>query len=278
MANNPTLDDALREAGLEPAKPLDLVGAGKLQRFRVAGDKPGSRNGWIVFRDDGACASASFGSWKTGITAHWTAKPWDQLRKIDREVVKQARQAAQAQLEAETAAKQAEARTKATRLWDRARPAADDGHPYLQKKRVRGYGARILREALLVPLRDVDGTLQNLQFIYPDGTKRFLTGGRVKGCYCPIGRPSASMLLAEGFATGATLHQATGEAVAVCFSAGNLQAVASLLRRKFPGLQFVLCADNDTATPGNPGLSAAVAAARAVGGVVAVPRLWEVRT
>ncbi len=276
MANNPTIHDALRDAGLEPAKSLDLVGGGKLQRFRVAGDKPGSLNGWIVFRDDGACASASFGSWKTGITAHWTAKPWDQLRKIDREAVKQARQAAQAQLEAETAAKQAEARSKATRLWDRARPATD-AHPYLQKKRVRGYGTRVLREALLIPLRDVEGTLQNLQFIYPDGKKRFLTGGRVKGCYCPIGRPSASMLLAEGFATGATLHQATGEAVAVCFSAGNLQAVASLLRRKFPSLQFVLCADNDTATPGNPGLRAAVEAARAVGGVVAVPRLWEVR-
>lgn len=276
MASNPTIHDALRDAGLEPAKSLDLVGGGKLQRFRVAGDKPGSLNGWIVFRDDGACASASFGSWKTGGTSHWTAKPWAQLRKIDREAVKQARQAAQAQLEAETAAKHAEARAKATRLWDRAKPATD-AHPYLQKKRVRGYGTRVLRDALLVPLRDVEGTLQNLQFIHPDGTKRFLAGGKVKGCYFAIGRPSASMLLAEGLATGATLHQATGEAVAVCFSAGNLQAVASLLRRKFPGLQFVLCADNDTATPGNPGLRAAVEAARAVGGVVAVPRLWEVR-
>ena len=80
------------------------------------------------------------------------------------------------------------------------------------------------------------------------------------------------MLLCEGFATGATLHQATGHATAACFSAGNLLSVAKVLRGKFPELRLVLCADNDAHTPGNPGLTKAREAARAVGGLLAFPR------
>jgi putative DNA primase/helicase len=78
-------------------------------------------------------------------------------------------------------------------------------------------------------------------------------------------------LLAEGFATAATLHQATGHAAAACFSCGNLLSVARALRGKFPTLRLVLCADNDVNTPGNPGLTKAREAARAVGGWLAVP-------
>ncbi len=73
------------------------------------------------------------------------------------------------------------------------------------------------------------------------------------------------------YATGATLYAATGRAVAVCFSAGNLQPVARALHMKFPELVLIVCADNDP-TPGNPGLTHATQAARAVGGLVAVPR------
>lgn len=110
-----------------------------------------------------------------------------------------------------------------------------------------------------------------MQFIGEDGAKRFLSGGRIAGCYCPIGRPQDSLLICEGYATGATLYAATGRAVAVCFSAGNLQPVARALRMKFPRLRLIVCADNDL-TPGNPGLTHATQAARAVGGFVAVPR------
>ncbi|MBA4256933.1 MAG: hypothetical protein C0445_13770, partial [Polaromonas sp.] len=172
--------------------------------------------------------------------------------------------------EAELQQVQAAARTKAAKLWERARPA-DNSHPYLVRKRVNAYGIRRLRDMLLVPARDVNGVLQTIQFISLDGSKRFLTGGRIGGCYCAIGRPVDSLLVAEGYATGATLFAATGRAVAVCFSAGNMQAVARELRLKFPGLRMVMCADNDL-TPGNPGVTAATKAAQAVGGVVAVPR------
>ena len=85
-------------------------------------------------------------------------------------------------------------------------------------------------------------------------------------------RPESALCICEGLATGATIYQATGHATAVAFDAGNLEPVAKALRAKFPGLVLVVCADNDTETPGNPGLTAATKAARAVGAALAVPQ------
>ena len=171
----------------------------------------------------------------------------------------------------EQAAVQEAARQRADKLWARAHPATNS-HAYLQRKRVAAIGIRALRDMLLIPARDAAGNLHTLQFIGADGGKRFLTGGRIAGCYYAIGKPLDSLLLCEGYATGATLYAATGRAVAVAFNCGNLLAVARALRGKFPELRLIVCADNDFATPGNPGLTHARAAARAVGGFVAVPR------
>jgi putative DNA primase/helicase len=135
---------------------------------------------------------------------------------------------------------------------------------------------RQLRDMLVVPARAADGTLQSLQFIGTDGAKRFLTGGRVAGCYHGIGKPAGQLLLGEGLATCCTLFEATGQAVAVCFHAGNLEPVARALRGKFPRLRLVICADNDRSTPGNPGVTKALAAARAVGGYVAIPNFESI--
>jgi len=265
-----TLLDALAGAGLPPHKPLDLIPDGRIHRYRVAGDKAGSTNGWLILREQAGRQFASFGSWKTGAQHHWQDRQTTAMTQAERAELQRVRAEAARLRDAEQAKVHEAARAKAQRLWDHARPAPDS-HPYLVKKRVRGFGARQLGEALLIPARDVAGTLHTVQFVYPDGQKRFLTGGRIKSCYCPIGRPADVLLLAEGFATAATLFEATGHATAACFSAGNLIEVARCLRGKFPALKFVICADDDRGTQGNPGRTAALAAARAVGGAVALP-------
>jgi hypothetical protein len=116
--------------------------------------------------------------------------------------------------------------------------------------------------SLVIPVRDVEGTLHSLQFITSKGDKQFLSGGRVAGCCYGLGSLDQQIWLCEGFATAATVFEATHEAVAVCFFAGNLQHVAEAVRRKYPRAELVICADNDRKTPGNPGLSAAKAVAR----------------
>jgi putative DNA primase/helicase len=220
--------------------------------------------------------AGAFGSWKTGESHNWhevRAKP---PTPEERAALRKHLQAAQAARVVEQGRVHAEAQAKAARLWGQARPATNV-HPYLQRKRIGAIGIRQLRDMLLIPARDANGTLHTLQFISPDGSKRFLSGGRIAGCYYAMGRPVGSVLLCEGYSTAATVFQATGEATAVAFNAGNLPTVARALRAKFPRLRIVVCADNDAATPGNPGLTKATEAARAVGGFVAVPRFEGVR-
>lgn len=271
-----TMLDAMRGAGLAPAGSIDITPDGRLHRYRIDGDKAGSRNGWYVQYSQPILAGA-FGSWKTGETHSWReAGSQSSMTPEEREAMQRHMRGMQAARAAEQELVRAEARTKAERLWRTAHPATND-HPYLQKKRIGAIGIRRLRDALLIPVRDVGGTLHTLQFIDTEGGKRFLTGGRTAGCYFAMGRLTDSLLVCEGFATGATLFQATGDAVAVAFNAANLPAVARALRSKFPNLRMVICADNDTNTKGNPGLTRAYEAARAVGGFVAVPRFEGAR-
>lgn len=255
---------ALAAAGLAPVKDIP-VADGALRRYRVEGDKPGSRNGWYVLHAAPIPAGA-FGSWKTGVTHTWRAA--DDRRTTRAERAEHRRQVEAMRLEraAAEAGIRIAAMAKADKLLRLARPA-DAAHPYLVRKGVKAWGLRQLRDMLLIPARDAAGALHTLQFIGPDGDKRFLTGGRIAETYFAIGKPAETLLLAEGYATAATVYEATGQATACCFNAGNLMPVARALRRKFPRLRFVICADADPV-----GQAKAWEAAGAVGGAVATPR------
>lgn len=112
-----------------------------------------------------------------------------------------------------------------------------------------------------------------------DGSKRFLPGGEIKGGYFAIGGVILKhVVVAEGFATGASIHQATGHPVAVAFSAGNLEDVARSLRQSHPKANIIIAADDDFKTPGNPGITKAKEAAKAVGGFLAVPAFGDSRS
>lgn len=148
-------------------------------------------------------------------------------------------------------------------------------HPYLTRKGVQAHGIRQDGKVLLVPLRCTSGLLHSLQTINADGEKRFR--GRMRGCYHGMGRPHGVLVIAEGYATAASIHEATGHAVACAFNAGNLLPVASALRKKYPALLMVLAADDDHRTEGTPGLAAASAAALAVGGFVVKPQFSAYR-
>ena len=271
------LDNELREAmaaaGLAMVKP-EIVGDGRLHRYRVDGDRAGSTNGWYVLHDDDK-PFAAFGSWKTGQSLTWTAGSGNEMTEAERRALHERLTAARAARDAEQVAIHTEAAERAERLWELAAPASN-GHPYLVKKQVSAFGIRALRNQIVIPLRTSGGELTSLQFIGADGRKTFLTGGRKRGCYHAIGRPRAALCICEGYATGATIYQNTGHATAIAFDAGNLLPVAKMLRAKFPRLSLVIAADNDTETEGNPGLTAATAAARAIGAALAVPHFGTV--
>ncbi|MDD4455954.1 MAG: zincin-like metallopeptidase domain-containing protein [Syntrophotalea acetylenica] len=157
---------------------------------------------------------------------------------------------------------------------------------YLQKKGVPPLGVREdLDGNLMVPAQNVEGDLRGLQYISPEGQKRFQSGMEKNGNYHLIAEPGKDLsqgeiLLAEGYATGASLHMATEKPVAVAFDAGNLEPVAIKLRKKFPNAAITICADNDhqhtRKTPEgtelwNKGVDLAQKAAQVVGGKVVAP-------
>lgn len=144
-------------------------------------------------------------------------------------------------------------------------------HPYLVRKQVKAFGIRQYRNCLVIPLRDTLGVIHSLQFIDAEGNKRFLAGGAIAGNYHAIGKYQGTLCIAEGYATAATIYEATEHATAAAFNANNLKAVALSLRCKFPKAKIILCADNDRFTFGNPGVVKAREAAIAVGGYLTVP-------
>ena len=252
--------------GLTP--PDTIIADGKIHRFGTNG-KPRDDSGWYMLRLDGIPAGA-FGCWRTGLQSTWCAKSDTSMTPAEREGHRRRIDAMKLQRDADTAERHAAAATEATRCWHEDKPCTQ--HDYLTTKAVQAHGLRIDGAgALIVPMRDTAGTLHSLQSIAPAGEKRFMPGGRVKGCYHAIGRPDGAVIVCEGYATGASIHECTGQAVAVAFNAGNVEPVAVTLRAKYPALKIIIAADDDHQTNGNPGVTKATAAAMAVGGLLAVP-------
>lgn len=125
--------------------------------------------------------------------------------------------------------------------------------------------------AIMLPTK-LNGKITSLQFINRDGEKRFLFGGEKGGYLIGKIQPGKPVCICEGFATGATIHEATGHAVIVAFDAGNMKKIASALRANKPDMVIVLCADDDES---GTGIRKATEAAQFVGGLVAMPVFSE---
>ena len=262
---------ALHNAGLRPPEAIEPDG--KLHRFASNGT-PRDDAGWYVFYADGIPAGA-FGDWRTGVSETWRADVGRRLSSQEEQAHRVRLDAMRQKRDAEMAKRQAEARENAQDRWRDAKPAPSD-HPYLLTKGIKAHGLRVRDGALIIPVRD-GATLHSLLCIDANGDKRFLTGGRVRGCSYLLGEDGDAVCIAEGFATGASIHEATGHAVAVAFNAGNLLSVARALRTGAPGQRQIICADDDADQPGNPGLTKAREAACAVDGVLAIPDFGSTR-
>lgn len=228
----------------------NLVPNGKLTRFHIGGDSKGTRNGWAVLYGDGIPAG-EFGSWKTGEAHTWCAKHDSELTRTER--ADQRRRIELACIERDQAQKLrfVEAAEEARAAWDAAKPTSD--HPYLIAKGVQSQGLRVASDSckgvragdLLVPVCNARGDLVSLQRITRSGAKLYLSGGEKRGCFYRFGGDGLAWLV-EGYATGASVHEATGQPVVVAFDAGGLKPVAEQLR----GQLFGVAADNDESGTG----------------------------
>jgi phage/plasmid primase-like uncharacterized protein len=276
MQNDSRLENfraAMRAAGLE----FDgqLVADGKLHRFKSSDDQ--NRDSWFVLfpASSNTPAAGGFGCWKRGVKETWCEKRRESLTDAEWRTIREGWKLADDERQRTEAERHTKARKIAAWIFGRAMPVTI--HPYLTAKGAKVSGdVREHRGALVLPLRDTGGELHSLQFIGADGTKRFLSGGRIAGCYFTLAdKPESPLAICEGFATGASIHEATGFAVVCAMNCGNLLAVSKALREKFPAREIIVCADNDQFTDGNPGVLKATEAAKTINAKLAVPKFAD---
>lgn len=174
---------------------------------------------------------------------------------------------------------QESASKRAARIW--AGKSVDRDCPYLERKQVNNYGCKINGKGnLIVPLFDAQGKIWNIQEIHADGYKPFLFGGRVGGCFFVLGeitQPDQVICIAEGYATAASIRQATSHVTVVAFNSGNIDKVGKEIRGMHPYARLVYCADDDShSVPPDAGLNAANKAVAATGGIVILPDFSQV--
>jgi putative DNA primase/helicase len=261
---NYTAVEAFKNAVLDSigCAPDEIIADGSLHRFKI----DGKLNGAYVLHLDSRPAGY-FEDFKQGIKQNWKLEgDYKPPTNDERNAYAIERQRQIEQRQAEQAKRHDDAVQKAAYIWQNSEPATD--HPYLTKKRVKAHGLRVYKGSLVVPVFN-NGAF-TVQFIDPEGNKRFRTGSRLIGSYSELGQyaPDKPILVAEGWATGASLFESTGNLIFIAFSAGNLTAVALHTRKLYPNAEIVIAGDHDLSGIGQ---KAARGAALAVGGKYLIP-------
>lgn len=245
--------DQLRDGGLI----VDELIVGRMQRCKVEGER--ERRGWYMLHElqtqrGDLLLVGSFGIWrgndngaqkielrKTELTGEQRAAIKKRLAE-DRRRIDQQRKA-----QAERAARRAAA------AWSRYQPIGESD--YLVRKGVQALGVRFTAGgAMVIPVMDTAGIVHGLQIIRTAAQAKerrrpekefWPTGLAKKGHFHLIGLPVSIVLVAEGYATAASLHHATQLPVAVAFDAGNLAPVVAALHKRYKLAKILICADDD---------------------------------
>ena len=220
----------------------------RIHRVSVTGDKHRERSGSIRLANTGQVVIGWFRNHRTGESIPLGVD-------IAGERISQAEmRRIQKEMEAKRTAEQAQAAAASLRLWQAA-DAPNPNHPYLVRKGIQPYSCRQKGQFLIIPAIDVSGNIKTLQTIESCGTKIFFSGGSAKGHFCPIGmiREAPQVAVCEGYATGCSIHEATGLPVVCAFNASNLAPVCSNLQTIYGTKFWIICGDDDRYTDGNPG-------------------------
>lgn len=275
----------LQDAGfILPANGLPEMD-GKRHRVATEGDKTGATSGVYQGFLDGRPAGwyqdhrASEGKVNWTSTGSHTYDPAEAIKQRALTAQKRWDREVESQLEFSKMGK------TLARQWSKM-PPAPETHAYLARKGVpAAEGVRLDKyDNLVIPLRNSDGELRTLQYIKPDGTKNLKKGAEKTGNFFVVGgelSPQRPVLYAEGYATAASLHLATGMPVVMTVDAGNLVTVSRNLKERFPDNHHIILGEDDftkTNTRGeqdNKGAKKAQEAAAAINGIYIIPSFTE---
>ena len=244
----------LFDNGLEPDPKKGLVTDGSVGRAYVNDGGKRKLSGWYQLWLDQSVPFGRIGDYRISQdqpTAIW--KPENRKRHTISQAEKDEIKKLQEKAEVEKQEKHNKAAVRAQSLWNAAQDC--EKHPYLEKKNVLSYGLKQTDDDLLIiPLLSKDLDIVGLQYIAPDGTKRFLTGSRKSGSFFILGKEilkSADTInYCEGYATAASYYRDYSQPVIVAFDAYNLSAVAENIFDYFSDRRHIFIADNDDSKTG----------------------------
>lgn len=267
-----------------------VVTDGKIHRYSIDNKKNQPDEWYVAFsgisQKRNPYLLCLYGSWSQGVKFEY--KSWEDRgsrgSSLSTEELKSLREETKARIDdsiKEQEQLHKEAADKALALWSQC--LENGTHPYLTRKQVEAFGIRfgqyVNHDAIIIPLKNNDGDIKSLQFIYQasgDGKfqKRFLSGGEKMSNFHVIGvlDPTKEIAVCEGYATGASWYMGTKMTTVIAFDAGNLRAVIESLRRKYPNIPVLIVADDDISATTNTGRTKALEAASLPGCNVIFPQ------
>lgn len=234
---------SMRGLGLEP--PEQIIMDGKIHRFSTNGKK-GDDAGWYVIYPEGVPAG-KFGCWRDNIEAKFVADIGRELSVAEQMAVARRQSEATELRRQQQVKKQKAVESVVGKIWPDMVAASKD-HEYLKKKGIEPNGARVASDGrLALPIYGPDGSLNSIQYISSDGTKRFHTGASTKDGHWMVGSldgHDGTVYIAEGFATAATIYEVTGSPCYIAYSSGNLPSIAQVVKSRHNN-PIAIVGDND---------------------------------
>lgn len=242
----------LYKAGFPPFSEADIKDTGgESILIRAKDDRQGKKSLYYSYTPE----FAHFYSCKAATGDYWFPKADRTWTPEEKERYKADCEARRKDAEAERAIKYDAVADECKRIYGSLQAATE--HPYTDRKGI-SVPAKVKQDGdnLVIPAIDITGRIWTLQSITPDGDKLFHYGGKKTGTFFPIGYKRSGdndiIYFCEGFATGCTVHEATGKPTIICWDAGNLSPVIGQFRAQFPDSEFIICADNDQWTLSHP--------------------------
>ena len=265
--------DFMASINASPAAYEKLVFDGSLHRYDIDGEKRGRKSGAYIIHTDGFPAGF-IQNWKIGVKEKWkfdtTGLPEEQRQYFNSEEYRrqeEEREKRQQEREQKRKEKQIEAAEYSRIFWETLKEASEN-HEYLQKKHIKPLGVRTNGLQLAIPLRNIQGIVKSIQWIDIDGKKRFQPNTAIDGLFWSVGLENIpidvenTILLGEGFATMAKIHELIGLPCVAGISCHFMKAVAKLLHEKYSKSKIYVMADNDKATELKRGFNPGVYHAR----------------
>lgn len=247
----------MEEYGFKPPHGMPV---GKLIRFPDAQDKAGKKSGWGIYYESinggdiiGTIVFGSHHGDPEKVT--WSSKKPEYMSPEQKIWHTKKIEHARREAERERAALNSDMAKEAQRIYEAAPDVKN--HAYVSKKKIRPYRAKIYNDFLLLPIY-IDEQITSLQYIDPKGIKTYMPGGAIKGGYCILPGDNSRIFVCEGWATGCSIREATGNTVYVAYQLSNLYDVTSVAQKQNESSLVVIAADNDRFTDGNPGLNKAI--------------------